>query len=203
MPKLNEDTRRRLRDEIEDAALDLFVERGYAATSTRDIARACGLTTGALYNHYRSKKALFAAVVKSYKKRIAIDHNPVVERLQRSRFPDDLPDLAFAIRDLIKQHRRYWLLWYVDVVEFGGSHFRDALEFNRLMERPAVKERLAEIGEADRLRVEPEFAFVMSYMHFFNYFLVEILFRGRGHYGMPADRAVGKIADVLMRGFMR
>jgi TetR/AcrR family transcriptional regulator, cholesterol catabolism regulator len=33
----------------------LFYERGAAATSIRDITRACGLSPGALYNHFASK----------------------------------------------------------------------------------------------------------------------------------------------------
>src|SRR5579875_1022307 len=33
----------------------LFYRNGAAATSIRDITRACGLTPGALYNHFASK----------------------------------------------------------------------------------------------------------------------------------------------------
>jgi AcrR family transcriptional regulator len=43
---------------IERAALQLFVERGVAETSTRDIARAAGVSLGAMYNHYVSKEEL-------------------------------------------------------------------------------------------------------------------------------------------------
>ena len=48
------DTRAR----IEQAALSLFVEKGVAATSVRDIAAAVGLSDGALYRHYPSKDEL-------------------------------------------------------------------------------------------------------------------------------------------------
>ena len=40
------------------AALALFVERGIAETSIRDITAAVGITEGALYRHYRSKEEL-------------------------------------------------------------------------------------------------------------------------------------------------
>jgi AcrR family transcriptional regulator len=43
---------------IEQAALGLFVEKGVAATSIRDIAAAVGLSDGALYRHYPSKDEL-------------------------------------------------------------------------------------------------------------------------------------------------
>lgn len=48
---------------IEEAALDLFFERGYAATTMREIALACGMTAGALYNHFPSKDQLLTSIL--------------------------------------------------------------------------------------------------------------------------------------------
>jgi AcrR family transcriptional regulator len=45
-------------------AAALFVERGYAAVSTRDIAAAADLTKGALYGHFHSKGQLFVEVIR-------------------------------------------------------------------------------------------------------------------------------------------
>ena len=43
---------------IEAAALQLFVDKGVAETSIRDIAAAVGFSDGALYRHYASKDEL-------------------------------------------------------------------------------------------------------------------------------------------------
>jgi len=45
-----------------DAAARLFAEKGYSATSMRDIALACGMLPGSLYYHFAAKESLLAAV---------------------------------------------------------------------------------------------------------------------------------------------
>lgn len=48
--------------EILEAAAALFAERGYLATSVRDIGERVGLLGGSLYHHIKSKDALFIAI---------------------------------------------------------------------------------------------------------------------------------------------
>lgn len=50
------------REQILDAAARLFVEKGFSATSTRDIARVSGMLPGSLYYHFSSKEDLLVAV---------------------------------------------------------------------------------------------------------------------------------------------
>lgn len=45
------------------AARQLFADKGFAATSRDEIAQRAGVTRGALYHHFESKTAVFAAVV--------------------------------------------------------------------------------------------------------------------------------------------
>src|ERR1051325_10343094 len=51
------------RQAIEDAASDLFRERGYAATSIRDIARALSVQGASLYAHVTSKEDVLWGIV--------------------------------------------------------------------------------------------------------------------------------------------
>ena len=46
------------RDRIEAAAIRLFVQKGVAETTVRDIARAVDISEGALYRHFDSKEQL-------------------------------------------------------------------------------------------------------------------------------------------------
>jgi AcrR family transcriptional regulator len=51
------------REEILEAAIDLFSQQGYAAVSIRDITRAVGIKESSLYNHFPSKEQLLDTVL--------------------------------------------------------------------------------------------------------------------------------------------
>jgi len=53
------------RQQILTAASLLFVRKGFFGTSIADLAKATGLTKGALYHHFENKDAIFFAVVAS------------------------------------------------------------------------------------------------------------------------------------------
>jgi len=202
VPKLQPHTLDAVRERIEDVALGLFVRQGYSGTTTREIAEGAGLTAGALYVHYPGKEALFAALVAKYRKELAGGGHAIRTVLEDTVFPDDLAELAVAIRTVVNEHKSYWLLWYVDVLEFDGKHFRSSLAPQSLLESPALKKRLAELTRGKRLRVEPGLAFTMVYMQLFNYFLVETIFGGKNHYGVSEPKAVAAIADVFLYGML-
>ena len=50
--------------ELIDAALALFVEKGFAATRSEEVAQRAGVAKGTLYLYYPSKEELFKAVVR-------------------------------------------------------------------------------------------------------------------------------------------
>ncbi len=58
------DVGERTYDRIQAAALELFFDHGFKTTTMREIALACGLTPGALYNHFPSKDALLYSIIK-------------------------------------------------------------------------------------------------------------------------------------------
>jgi AcrR family transcriptional regulator len=64
----------RTRQAILDAALVLFADKGFFGTSLRDVAGAVGVRESALYNYFKSKEALFEAL-------ILADQHTKIERL--------------------------------------------------------------------------------------------------------------------------
>src|SRR3954454_19291326 len=74
---------------IAKKASDLFKEKGYGATSMRDIADAIGVEAPSLYNHISSKKEILqeicfriASVFMAQIKRVELSDQPVLKKLE-------------------------------------------------------------------------------------------------------------------------
>jgi len=92
-PRTLSDDARRAR--IRAAAEDLFVDKGYAATSMDDVARACGMSKKTIYRLFDHKQTLFAAIVDA-----AIDDLPDHELAGDEAGPDGAAFLGRVLTDL-------------------------------------------------------------------------------------------------------
>jgi AcrR family transcriptional regulator len=52
------------REQIIDAAIELFSASGFAGTTTRRLAEAAGVSEAALYLHFETKEALYEAIIR-------------------------------------------------------------------------------------------------------------------------------------------
>jgi AcrR family transcriptional regulator len=59
-PRLSREQRR---EQLLEAALSVFVERGYHGAQIEDVIQAAGVARGTFYLHFESKHAVFAALV--------------------------------------------------------------------------------------------------------------------------------------------
>jgi len=60
--RVTAETKAATRERILQAARRLFVENGYEATTTRDIAQAAEIATGTLFNYFPTKEAVVASL---------------------------------------------------------------------------------------------------------------------------------------------
>jgi AcrR family transcriptional regulator len=134
----NEETR----STILRVAQELFMEYGYRAISTRQIADACGLTQPALYHHFTDKQQLYAvmaieelAKIGAALESIASRDESVEERLtQAARYllnttRHDLSQMMRDIRHELDEEKRTSLTraFQVGIAQPLGTIFSDGL----------------------------------------------------------------------------
>ncbi len=92
MVKRRLEYRESLKQDILDAARELFVREGYEATSVRRIAEKCGCSAGILYHYFDDKAAIMAQLVRETFSRLTqkmsgiVDDSdaPALDRLRRA-----------------------------------------------------------------------------------------------------------------------
>ncbi len=77
------------KEKILNAALELFAQDGFKATSTNKVARKAGVSEGLIFRHFESKDGLLQAIIQEGEKRakvlfadIVLEHDPklVIEK---------------------------------------------------------------------------------------------------------------------------
>ena len=110
---------------ILNAALDAFVENGFAATRLEDIAERAGVSKGTLYLYFESKDALFKAAVRE-------NIVPILERAEHR-----ADEFQGSSRDLLVEILRGWwsamhesrMTGLPKLVMAESSNFPDAARF--------------------------------------------------------------------------
>src|SRR5215475_1474986 len=82
------------RDRILQAAMTVFRRHGFRRSSIEETAEAAGLTRQALYHHFKSKEALFRAVIERLHDSALADGADAAERAEAA--GGTLPDIVVA-----------------------------------------------------------------------------------------------------------
>lgn len=199
-----EEKSERSRRQVLDAALELFAHQGYRATSVREIAEAAKVSTGNVYHHFPDKEAIFNTLLDEFWKISDTPRYPFTRALRSGRFPENIEQLGAAARDSVREFRSYMALFFVDVLEFEGTHIKrfysaTPARFTELLEKSGGDELLRRL----RPGVSPATALLMTWRLFFNYFTIEILFNVPEPFGKESGAAIGEIADIIRNGILQ
>lgn len=107
----------RRRRQLLDVALRVFAERGFHDASMNDIAVAAGVTKPVLYQHFTSKRELFAELLSDVGRDL---QDTITKAVTGAETPRQMVELGFsAYFSYVNQHRNAFQLFY------GGSMARD------------------------------------------------------------------------------
>ena len=139
------------RETILDEALRLFASKGIRETTVRDIARAVGITEGAIYRHFHSKDQIVLELFKQYSSELSKRIEEVVNSSQ---------DAEERFRSVVEQ----FLLFAFrnpDAFKFMNIfHYLRGSEVRRFKRLPAgvIRKFLEELKEKGLLIEDTDFA---------------------------------------------
>lgn len=151
-----------LRDDILAAAREVFTERGYAASSTREIAERAKAAEPLIFRHFDRKTKLFAAAV----------FDPIEQTLERQfeRLRDmyDNPpppeqgirNYVEAVLHTVRANKRLFVA-YMNAITFHADDFSELWEINA---PPSFQEALRKLELSSSLR--PDSRIIIHDRHF-------------------------------------
>lgn len=184
---------------IEDAAIELFMEQGYHATSMRQIAERAGLALGGIYNHFASKDEIFEAIVvdKHPYKRILplVMETPgeTTEEFLRNAFKVTVTELG--------RNPIYIKLMMIEMVEFNGKHGAGMLKEIAPKVLP-VFEQMLKIRKG--LRITNPAMFLRSFFGLIiSYFITEMIIANSVISKLMPKDAADVYIDMYLHGALK
>ena len=184
---------------VEDAAISLFMEQGYHATSMRQIAERAGLALGGIYNHFSGKDEIFEAIIidKHPYKRILplIMETPgeTAEEFLRNAFKVTVTELG--------NNPIYMKLMMIEMVEFNGRHGASMLK--EIVPRVLpIFEQMLKVRKG--LRITTPALFLRSFFGMIlSYFITEMLTANSVISKLMPKDAADVYIDMYLHGVLK
>jgi AcrR family transcriptional regulator len=184
---------------IEEAALNLFMEQGYHATSIRQIAERAGLALGGIYNHFSSKDEIFQAIIVDqhpYKKLLPLIL--AVEDETAEKFFENAIRIVFAE---LGTRPEFVNLMFIEMVEFKGKH--GALILREIAPQVLpVFERI--IKARHDLRVtNPAFLMRSFFGMIISYYITEMVISNSVVSNLMPKNSADVYVDIFLHGILK
>ena len=143
-----EEIRETRREQIMNAALELFAQEGYANCSISQLAKHTGISKGLMYNYFDSKEALLTTIIeegmRDFTDYFTPDHDGVLKA-------DELAGFIKNIFSNIRENQKFWILYINIVLQPRVKEFMEGEPFNHTMNQygPMLMEYFTEMGFDD------------------------------------------------------
>jgi len=91
------------KNRIIQAGLEAFTDKGYYNTTTAEIAKIAGVSTGIVYSYFKDKKDVFLHAIELYFEQL---YSPVIEKIQTLNFDNIEDSLSSIIDTTITSHKK-------------------------------------------------------------------------------------------------
>jgi AcrR family transcriptional regulator len=189
----SEDTRAR----IIEAAYSLFLERGYHASSMRDVSQRTGVTVGAIYNHFPTKEDLWKEVL--FTKHPYHDVLPILQAAEGNTVAEMVRSAAGSLVEGLLKRPDLFNLLFIEIVEFNCAHVPD---FYQLITPDLLGLNAAFSEKTGKLREIPITISLRSFIGlFFSYYVTGIMLKSLGTAGIDPT-SLNQFVDLYLYGLL-
>jgi AcrR family transcriptional regulator len=142
-PAAGADDPQSTRQRIIEVATDLFIEKGYEATSLREIAERVGVTKAALYYHFASKSEMVAAILEPFQ----VVQQEWLAELSDAPTDEEWADSLGVVIDWMVDNRRIFQLFernhevFEELHDKGSDHAEMHARIGAVLSNPATDVR--------------------------------------------------------------
>ena len=197
MPDETSSKGERTHQAILEAAYQLFLEQGYAATSMRQIAEKAHLALGGIYNHFAGKEAIFSELI--FERHPFHQIMPIMVKTSTEDIEVFVRQTAHTMVRELGRRPDFVKLMFIEIVEFNGRNMP------RLIDQilPQVLPVLARFGKSKKvLRSMSPFIFFRAFLGlFFSYYMSELLLANTPVILGQGD-ALDHFVDIFLHGVL-
>jgi AcrR family transcriptional regulator len=187
----------RTRDQIIQAAFNLFLKQGYHGTSMREISKEAGIALGGIYNHFPNKEDIFLTVFLEHHP--FYDILPAMQAAEGGTIEEFVRDAAMRMVSGVNNRLDFLNLMFIELVEFNGEHIPKIFQhiFPQVMEFADCF--LYKTGE---VRTIPPAVLVRAFIGlFFSYIMTDLII-GRQFPAESQENALEHFIDIFLHGIL-
>lgn len=187
----------RTRQSVLQAAYDLFLGQGYAATSMRQIAERSGLALGGIYNHFTCKEAIFSELI--IEKHPFQQILPVLLSTPAEDVESFVRTAAQAMVGELGKRPDFIKLMFIEIVEFDGRNMPNMMEHILPQVLPLIEKFRK---NKNVLRPVPSFTFFRAFLGlFFSFYMTELLLSNTPA-ALVQGNALEYFVEIFLHGVM-
>lgn len=183
------------RENILEAARQLFASQGFHGTTTRQITDRVGVAPGAIYNHFKGKDTIFEAVLNKYHPWLQIP--PSVEAAEGETLEEFVRDSADRMLVAWNKKPEDIRLHLIELIEFQGRHLPELFE-DTFTKMTNILQRLRE--ERQELETFPVVTLSRALLGLFFAYLMTDQFTGIPAISGTDDSSFDYFSDIYLAG---
>lgn len=190
------------KQDLLDAALVEFSQKGYQATRLEDIAQRAGTTRGAIYHHFGNKASLYEALMESASQQGSVAIQDAI--IEGGTFADICQRIFITTLQILEDDPKFRQVMALSLFKTGVSAELAALETERLQNAEATMQGISAYMQAGidsgdiRADIEPE-VMARAFIAFQNG--LAWLWLANGEFFSLKDEATA-YADILLHGLL-